>query len=207
MQPAGGEDEAFEKESAQNFSKANPPCKEHGVPAAPAKQNPGCPEPVPSLGWKAHHTPFPRSWGWWGGMLPLALCQQVTRVRWYLAASSSQGTLDWTISGGRERWGGTLCAGPSRGKDAVQGARTVLSPSLATWNLRGPRLGLETPGGLKGCLDLPGQCPEAKLSEENTQARRPLSWDNDLALPGWALGVYKVEGRKSWLGLFMGEVL
>ena len=31
--------------------------------------------------------------------------------------------------------------------------------------------------------------------------------DNDLALPGWALGVYKVEGRKSWLGLFTGEVL
>lgn len=82
-----------------------------------------------------------------------------------------------------------------------------MSPSLTTWNLRGPRLGLETPGGLKGCLDLPGQCPEAKLNE-NTQAPRPLSrGDNDLAPPGWALGVYKVEGRKSWLELFMGEVL
>lgn len=75
----------------------------------------------------------------------------------------------------REVGGGALCAGPSRGKDAVQGARTVVSPSLTTWNLRGPRLGLETPGGLKGCLDLPGQCPEAKLNEKNTQAPRPLS--------------------------------
>ena len=72
----------FEKESAQNFSKANPPCKEHGVPAAPAKQNPGCPKPVPSLGWKAHHTPFPRSWGWGrnasSGTLPAGnMCQIV----------------------------------------------------------------------------------------------------------------------------------
>lgn len=42
------------------------------------------------------------------------------------------------------------------------------------------------------------------------RALKPLGHypgDNDLALPGWALGVYKVEGRKSWLGLFMGEVL
>ena len=38
--------------------------------------------------------------------------------------------------------------------------------------------------------------------------RGPLSpGDNDLAPPGWALGVYKVEGRKSWLELFMGKVL
>lgn len=35
---------------------------------------------------------------------------------------------------------------------------------------------------------------------------KPLG-HNDLALPGWALGVYKVEERKSWLRLFMGEVL
>ena len=51
----------------------------------------------------------------------------------------------------------------------------MLSPSLTTWSLLGPRLGLEMPGDLKGCLDLPGQCPEAKLNEEHIQAPRPLS--------------------------------
>lgn len=104
----------FEKESAQNFSKANPPCKEHGVPAAPAKQNPGCPKPVPSLGWKAHHTPFPRSWGWGrnasSGTLP--------------AGNVSDSTLQhplprapWTgPSRGAERWGAPSVQGPAVAK-------------------------------------------------------------------------------------------
>ena len=59
-----------------------------------------------------------------------------------------------------EGGGGALCAGPSRGKDTIQGARTVLSPSLTTWSLLGPRLG--DAWGFKGLPGPPRAVPRGQ---------------------------------------------
>lgn len=126
------------------------PASKHSVPPSPAKQNSGCPKPVASLGRQAGHTPFLRSQRGRCSPWHLATRLQVPAGDRALLDDSLQHPFPrapWTgPPQGAERGWGALCAGPSHGKDSIQGARTVVSPGL----------------------DLPGRCPEAKLSEESS---------------------------------------
>lgn len=100
--------------------------------------------------------------------------------------------------------------GPSRRAPRLPG---VSSARGRAWGGReGPGVGsLREVGAYKGGLDLPGQCrgwggmnsqPPTPPGPPATVLRTMTS-----AFPGWALGVYKVEGRRGRLGLFTGGVL
>lgn len=95
-----------------------------------------------------------------------------------------------------------------RNLDSLESLPSPFSPRSglgAGWT--GP--GLLVPqggGGLKGGLDLPGRrwgAGEGELRGEEALLAPPGHGpeDNDLSLPGWALGVYKVERRRGGRGL------
>lgn len=105
------------------------PCKEHGVPA-PTKQNPGCPKPAPSLGWKAPPHPIrKRSWGWGEECL---LWHFANRGQHVLAGAShiSPEHLGLDRLGVQRGEGCPLCRAQPWQRCSPQGARTVLGPSL-----------------------------------------------------------------------------